>query len=140
MSAPSSEPPAPKTPAELRRFGLQLAAIFLFFTAITAWRAHHPERVPLFGGIAGVVGLMALVAPAALGPLERFMVKLGERIGRVTTPIVLGGFYYLFLTPFGWMRRIFSGDPLNRRLGEPVGSHWIKRTDHTNAESFRQQF
>ena len=36
------------------------------------------------------------------------MIKLGERIGRVTTPVILGMFYYLVVTPFGWVRRATS--------------------------------
>ena len=132
-------PAPPRTPAELRKFGLQLGAIFVVFGAVSRWLSHHPERAQIFWGVAVLLALLALVVPAALGPLERFLIKLGERIGKVTTPLVLGSFYYLVVTPFGRMRQLVSGDPLNRKMGVG-GSAWIKRTDRPDAESYRQQF
>ena len=139
MSAPSTTPAPQRTPAELRKFGLQLAAIFVVFGAVSRWVSHHPERAQIFWGLAALLAVLAVVVPAALGPLERFLIKLGERIGKVTTPLVLGAFYYLVVTPFGRMRQLFSGDPLNRALGTGA-SAWIKRTDRPDAASYRQQF
>ncbi len=49
-------------------------------------------------------------------------------------------FYYLFVTPFGWVRRTMSGDSLNRRMRDGAESNWIKRTDRPDADSYRQQF
>ena len=140
MSAPQPTAAAPRTPAELRKFGLQLAAIFVVFGAVSRWVSHHPGRAQILWGAAGVLAVLGVVAPVALRPLERGLVELGERIGRVTTPIVLGAFYYLVVTPSGWARRMVSGDPLNRTMGERGVSAWIKRTERPTAESYRQQF
>lgn len=141
MSAPSAPVPAPpRTPAELRKFGLQLAAIFVVFGLLSWFVSHHESRAKIFWGLSGLLIVLGLAAPRALAPLERGMIKLGEAIGKVTTPVILGMFYYLIVTPFGWVRRATSGDSLNRRMRDGEKSNWIKRTDKPDHESYRQQF
>lgn len=139
MSAPTPHPAQPRTSGELRKFGLQLAAIFVVFGAVSYFVSHHQNRAYGFWGASGALVLAALAVPSALAPLERFLIWLGEQIGKVTTPIVLGAFYYLFVTPFGVVRRLMSGDSLNRKMGT-ADSAWIKRDDRPDAESYRQQF
>jgi Saxitoxin biosynthesis operon protein SxtJ len=140
MSAPSPTVAPARTPAELRKFGLQLAAIFVVFGLVSWFVSHHPGRAQIFWALAAALAGFSVALPSTLGPLERVLIKLGERIGRVTTPIVLGSFYYLVLTPSGWLRRMLAGDPLNRSLGDRGKSAWIKRSDRPTAESYRQQF
>jgi len=127
-----------RTPAELRKAALQLAAFFAVIGGVSWWRRHVYPPLVLWSA-AALLAVLALVAPTAFGPIERVLIRAGERIGRVTSPIVLGIVYYLVLTPFGIVMRR-RRDPLDRRMHDGTPSNWIKRSGRSSAESYRQQF
>jgi hypothetical protein len=91
-------------------------------------------------GVTGTVSVLlvsgALVAPAALIPVERGWMAMAHAISRVTTPIVIGVLYFLIITPIGATRRAFGYRPLARR-GESV---WITRAHTARRSDLTRQF
>ena len=118
-----------------RRFAFTVAAAFAVLGAISYWRG---RRIPpaILIGIAVVLALAGLIAPASLGPVERAWMKLAHAISRVTTPIFMGIVYFVLLTPIGFLRRVFGRNPMVHRL-EGDG-YWITRTP-SDAERARRR-
>jgi hypothetical protein len=82
----------------------------------------------------------ALLVPRVLAPVERGWMALAAVMGAINTRIILTLVYVVVVTPIAWLRRL-GGDPLNRRLGTDVPSHWIKRErEPADAARYRKQF
>lgn len=129
--------PARLTSAQGRRFGLTVGGAFLVFAAIAWWRG-HPATFTILGSLGGVLSLAGLAIPTYLGPVERAWMKLAHIISRVTTPIVMGLMYLLVLTPIGYLRRWFGGNPMVHEA--KAASYWKPRAEGKRAGDLTRQF
>lgn len=129
--------PAGLTAAEGRRFGLTVGAAFLVLTAFLVWRSHLKTAAAL-GAIGTVLVVAGLAVPTRLGPVERGWMKFAHLISKVTTPIVMGVMYLLVLTPFGLLRRLFGGNPLEHAVD--AGGYWKKRPAGRGRSNLTRQF
>lgn len=129
--------PARLTAAQGRRFGLTVGSAFLVFAAIAWWRG-HPTTTNVLGTLGGVLSVAGLVIPTYLGPVERGWMKLAHVISKVTTPIVMGAMYLLVLTPTGYLRRMFGGNPLAHTA--EGASYWKPRPEGRRAGNLRRQY
>ena len=120
-----------------RRFGLTLGAAFVALAALLAWRGRMTG-----GGIAGALGALlllgALLAPAALVPVERAWMALAHAISKVTTPIVMGAIYFLVITPLGILRRRFGTPTVVRSRSD--ASQWVAREREGRRSDLTRQF
>jgi len=124
---------------ELRKFGLTVALPFGLLAALTGWRGHAISPV-LFGGLAAVLGGLALLAPRALAPIERLWMGAAHVLGWFNTRLIMGVVYFLVMTPTGIIMRLVGRDPLNRRLMDRP-SYWVKRTESRDPRaSMERQF
>jgi len=128
-----------RSPSALRRFGLQLGGLFVLLGVVIRWLGR--ERRPfVFWTIGGALVLVAMVAPRALARVERGWMRLGERLGQITAPIVLTALYYLVVTPIGFVVRRVR-DPLDRSLSDGRASEWVPRdTGRVDVARYRDQF
>lgn len=97
--------------ADGRKFGLTVGAAFLAFGGIALWRGKQRTSMMLFT-LGGLLVLAALVAPKALGPVERAWMGLALAISKVTTPIFMGVVYFLVILPIGLVRRLTGNSPI----------------------------
>ena len=67
-----------------------------------------------------------LLAPRLLGPVQRVWMRAAHVMGEVNSRIILGIFYFVVFTPFGFVLRRFR-DPLDRSLTDGRTSDWIRR-------------
>lgn len=87
-----------------------------------------------------VFGLFALAIPRALAPLNKAWFYLGEGLGKIVSPIVLGIIFVGIVTPISIVTRLFGRDEL-RLKRRVVNSYWIDRIPLGSvAHSFRNQF
>ena len=136
MSAP---PAAPRSPAELRRFGCTVGGVFLLLGAISWWRGHAIPPL-IFGTLGTLLVVPGLIVPVVLGPVERAWMAFAGFLGAVNTRILLTLVYVVVVTPIGFFRR-WSDDPLDRGLGTDATSHWVPRERQpVDPESYRKQF
>ncbi len=72
-----------------RNFGFLFAGVFVILSAYADYQgaSQTESYVWLIAGVA--VGLVAIVAPTVLTPLNKAWMKLGEVMGRVVSPLVL---------------------------------------------------
>jgi len=101
--------------AELRSFGRSLAGlIVIFFGLVFPYLLNFSWPVwPWL--IALPLWLMAEVAPIKLNRVQFFWLRLGELMGQVTTPVVLGLVFFLLLTPIGWLKRTLGASKIDRK-------------------------
>ena len=80
---------------------------------------------------------MALLIQKFLTPLKKGWIKLGEILGRVIAPIIMGFIYFIIITPIGILMRLIGKDLLNTKFNKDK-SYWIKRAK--NIETMKRQF
>lgn len=109
----------------LRSFGLMtgglIAALFgLFFP----WLLE--TRLPLWPWlVAGALAAWALIAPASLGPVYHYWMRLALLLSRVTTPLVLGIVFFLVIVPFALVMKLIGRDAMARRFDERATSYRV---------------
>lgn len=110
-----------------------------FLSAHPEWAAH--ALALLFAAASLVFLLFALVFPKALSPLNWVWTRFGLLLHRIVSPLVLGLLFFLVITPFGVLMRLFGGDPLRLRLDPKLPSYWIERNPPGPAPgSLKDQF
>jgi hypothetical protein len=119
-----------------RKFGFTVGGAFAVLAAIVWWRA-HPTIATVFGSLAGVLLAGAVVAPAALGPVERAWMALAHAISKVTTPIFMGVVWFLVITPIGFLRRTIGRDPL---VPQALPNSWWVDVSARPQSSMARQF
>jgi hypothetical protein len=76
----------------------------------------------VFATLSPVFLVCALFLPRRFG---RFWMGLGVFLGTIVTPIFLTVLFYVALTPWALLLRLFGTDPLGRSKHD--GSYWIQR-------------
>jgi len=123
----------------LRRFGLTVGGAFALLGLVSGARGHEIPPLVL-GSLAVGLIVPGLVAPRALGPVQRVWMRAAMVIGDFNSRVILGVFYYLVMAPVGFVRRLF-GDPLDRGLGDRTTSVWVKRERQpVDRERYERQF
>ena len=83
---------------------------------------------------------LALFLPNYLYYINKYWMLFGYGLSLIVNPIVLGFIYFVILTPFASIRRIFSKDELNLKLNKN-SSYWENRKETSiSQKSFFKQF
>ena len=131
-SQPSSLPPSNRR--EGRQFALTLTAGFLFVAALGYWKG--ADAVAFTAAALATISLLAAaVVPGRLGPAKRAWMRMGDAVGRVTTPVLLGIVYYGVVTPTAVIRRLTGA---RRRVNAHTG--WWTRPPLPPPERMERQF
>jgi hypothetical protein len=112
--------PARLSPAEGRKFGVQVGIAFLVLAALVWWRG-KVGAAPWLGGVGAALLLAGLAVPGLLGPVYRAWMGLALAISKVTTPILMAIIYFVVITPIGLLLRLLGRDPL------AGGGRWMQR-------------
>lgn len=128
--------PARLTTAELRKFGLLVGGVFVLLGGFLRWRGAETAALVLWI-LGGGLMLGGLLIPAHLGPVYRAWMGLAKAISRVTTPLVMGGVYYLVMTPMGLVARAVGHRPLVRRGPD---TFWVDRAPGDRQSDMKRQF
>lgn len=125
--------------AGLRRFALTTAMIIvLLFGLLLPWLLEASWPIwpwPL----ATVLALWGLIAPGSLRPIYRGWMRFGLLLSRVTTPLILGLVFFLLFVPVGWAMRLFSRDPMRRRL-QPDAESYREPSQPISTDSFERPY
>src|SRR5439155_5895139 len=108
------------------------------FGSIAFWRGKHRTAAVLLT-LGGLLVVTALVAPTALGPVERAWMGLAGAISKVTTPIFMAVVYFLVILPIGLVRRLTGSSPIVPR--GRAASRWEAHEPATaDGERMERQF
>jgi hypothetical protein len=108
-----------------RAFGLTFVSVFAVLAGISAWRGG--DSWPYTLSASAVLALAALGVPGLLAPLNRGWLKFGLLLHRLTTPLILGGMFFLVITPTALVLRLLGKDLLHLKGGRQAPSYWIDR-------------
>jgi predicted membrane metal-binding protein len=126
-----------KPPSD-RATGLVFAAVALIVAV--AWR-NSPTVLWAALGVAVMLAIVSLLAPALLKPLNRLWFKFGLLLHRIVNPIVMFAVFALVFVPGGAIMRL-RADPLRVRRVRDTSSYWIdrKETGAPTGSSMTNQF
>jgi hypothetical protein len=125
---------------EARRFALILAGI-LVVLALLAWWKGHDRRALACGAGALLAPLLAYLAFPLWIRFFRVWMKFAEALGWVMTRVILTVFFYLLLTPYGLVSRLFREDPLDLSWKRRKPSYWIdKPASASGPERYERQY
>jgi hypothetical protein len=115
-----------------------LAGFLLLLTAI-GYRRHHTLNIylPIAAITSAAIGM---IAPRWLAPVYRVWVKFGNVLGHVNSRILLGAIFFLVLTPFALIRRIFNPDPLKLKWDKNANTYWEDAQGTTSRESLEHLY
>lgn len=132
-----------QTPQNLpsnRNFGFLFAGVFACLSAYGAYHDAHATSIYGWLIVGVVVGLLALVAPGVLTPFNKAWMKLGDLMGKVVSPLVLGVIFFVLITPIALITRLFGRDELRLKKTN-ASSYWVVRVPPGPAgDSFKNQF
>ncbi len=101
-------------------------------------RRHQAPDVALaVWGLTAVLAVAGLVIPATIRPVYRLMIRVTFPIGWVMSHLIIGGAYFLVITPIGYVMRRFQ-DPMRRKIERGAQSYWIDCTPPRRDQYFRQ--
>jgi hypothetical protein len=109
--------------SRLRKFGLGAGGILLVMAGVMFLREHRTGAA-VASSVGSLFILIALVAPALLGPIETLFVKVGGVLGWINTRILLGLVFALLMTPIAVIMRLVGKDPLSREMKPGATTYW----------------
>ena len=133
-----SKSDAKMSPKELRKFGLVTAGmLILFFDLLIPWIWDIDRPVwPLYPAV--ILVSMALIIPAALGPVYNVWMRFAEALGWVNTRIILSVIFFVVFFPFGIIMRMFN-DPMRRKF-DPAADSYRVSSNPTKPENMERPF
>ena len=122
-----------------RSFGLVFGG---FFALLGLWPLLRGQPVRIWAlAVSGLFLAFAWRYPMALGPANRWWMKLAHLLQRVVSPVVMGILYFVVLTPGAVIMRWCGRDALALRPDAARDSYWNPRTPPgPPARSMENQF
>ena len=121
-----------------RSFGVVFTVVFLLIAVVpfvTSGKTHYWALI-----IAAAFGVVTVVAPRILKPLNILWFKFGMLLGAIIAPLVMIIVFFVVVTPIGLLMRLFGKDPLRLKRAA-TDTYWIKReTNPENPSSMKNQF
>jgi hypothetical protein len=116
----------------------------VFFGGLFAWgyyrQGGHPSTAAWVAlGLALVVGLPGLAAPAWIRPVYLGIMAITQPIGHVMSYVLLGLIYYGTVTPIALAFRLAGRDPLARRR-PALDSYWAPKYQPTEVTRYLSQY
>ena len=124
-----------ETKSSNRSFGV---VFFIFFLLIAIWPMFKGGEIRIWSILLSLFFLtFGILNSKVLTPLNYFWIKVGDLLGRVIAPVVMGFIFFLVVTPIGLFMRILGKDILRLSLSNEK-SYWIKR--EKNIQTMKKQY
>lgn len=123
-----------------RNFGYLFSCLSGLSALYTAYNSVYSLKFFLFLGLSLAVLLLAIALPSTLIPFSNAWLKLGDLMGKVVNPLVLGIIFFIVITPVALISRLFARDELRLKKA-PVSTYWLDRAPPGPlGDSFKNQF
>ena len=97
-----------------RKFGLFFAAIFILLSIYARYKHFQMLWISVFILAAVVLFIVSFVVPRLLAPLNNAWLQIGQLMGKVASPIVLGVIFFLCIAPVALIQRLTGRDVLEQ--------------------------
>ena len=114
-------------PRDIRKFGLVGFLFFAVLAGLAVWRGKDIAAVA-FATVSLLMTAFCLL-PTVLTPLYRGWMRVAHVIGTAMTAVILTLAYYLVITPFALLKRLFGGRPLPFKPDRDRPSYWVERPE-----------
>jgi hypothetical protein len=137
------------TTKELRQFGFiafgafGLLGALLYWHLVPLWRvfgAATPDVAYAVWALGALSAILSMVAPRLNRPLFVGLSVVAYPIGVVMSYVIMGGFFFLIVTPLGLIFRLIGRDPLRRQFDETARTYWIPREKPGKTARYFNQF
>lgn len=127
------------TNQQARKTALIVAGVLLLLAGWNFYR-HRMTVVAILGGIALALIISGFLIPPAARAFHIAWMKLAFVLGYVNSRVLLFLLFYLLVTPYGLIAKLFGHDPLNRRT-QKHDSYWIPRENSRQTkDGFERSF
>ena len=122
-----------------RFFGFTFAFVFLIVASFIWFKGGDSWR--LWGAVAIVLGVVSVVVPRVLEPANRAWTRFGLVLHKIVNPVVTGVLFFLVLSPFALLLRLFGKTFLKLKFEPHEKSYWVKSEAYdTPDETMKNQF
>jgi len=97
-----------------RSFGLAFGGLFTVVALYRAWRG-RTDSAAAFAIAAAVMLLIAFAAPRVLDAPNRAWMTVARGLGWINSRILLSLLFFVVITPYGALQRLFGRDRLGRK-------------------------
>jgi len=119
-----------------RSFGLLFAALFLLLTFSPLLSGVSPRYWSVV--VSGVLLTISMLKPSLLAWANRAWTLFGGLLHNIMNPLLLAALFFLVITPYSIVMRIFRKDQLKLERQPSADSYWQKRTQ--NIQDMKRQF
>tara|TARA_B100001057_G_scaffold256954_1_gene257192 strand:+ start:1870 stop:2247 length:378 start_codon:yes stop_codon:yes gene_type:complete len=111
---------------------------FIVFLIIAVWPIIDSGTIRVWALTLSLIFLiLGILNSKILTPLKKGWIKIGEVLGKIIAPIIMGFIYFIIVTPIGIFMRLLGKDLLNIKYNKNQ-SYWIKRDKNIN--TMKRQF
>jgi hypothetical protein len=123
------------------RFGWFLTSVLLIVALFCYFGLAEGTSLGVGLFIAALIsGFLTVLKPTVLSLFNRAWFLLGELLGKIISPLVLGAIFFLIITPTALIGRALGRDEL-RLKRKAKTSYWIDRKSASpRGDSFNNQF
>ncbi|MDA0832763.1 MAG: SxtJ family membrane protein [Planctomycetota bacterium] len=122
----------------------QFCVLLTIFGTLFAGVAYAKTGDPTVSLSIFVVALFLSVTGYFVPPFGRIvyvgMMIVTYPIGWTLSHLLLGGIFYLVITPLAIMMKLFGYDPMKRSIDKSAATYWQKRTPATSSKRYFQQY
>lgn len=131
----------PKTRKEIQKFAAVISAVLIALAALIFYLKRDPITTLWITGFTIALILAAILVPHYLRFLYIFWMGLAFLLGGIVSRIILTLFYYLILTPIGWLLRALGKNPVPRDFKTSAASYWVtKKNPLPEQQTYRRPF
>ena len=94
-----------------KSFGVLFFIVFLIIGLWPLKNNQDPNLILI--GISAIFLTLGVFNSKILTPFNKSWIKLGELLGKIIAPIIMGVIYFFILTPISLLVRLFGKDLLN---------------------------
>ena len=107
-----------------RNFGI---VFFIVFLLIALYPLINSEDIRIWSVIVSLIFLiLGLLNSKILTPLNKLWFKFGILLGKIISPLIMAGIFFLVVTPIGLIMRLLKKDLLNLKFNKNR-SYWIEK-------------
>ncbi|NMC36026.1 hypothetical protein GYA49_03190 [Candidatus Beckwithbacteria bacterium] len=129
-----------KDTLKLADFGKTLALVFFFLSL--CWQGKEPDFLALaFRLLAFLFAALAFLYPSSLDEFYQLWMKLGEFLGHYVSLVLLFIIYFIFITPYSLLIKLFKNDLLDKAIDSKCDSYWLDFSPKkVSKNDFEKQF